>query len=746
MQVSVVVVHAAEAFAGAARDLQDLCALLEGHTRAVHPRVDVDEHSDLRVDRLDGCRILAQDREAHSGVEARDARQALERRADERVRHEDVGAIEALTLQHLGQEVRLARRRALELLDPGPRQLRPHLRDLRRLDVRPPAVRPADVRDDSAHVLANEVEIDDERGREGALQQRFRERVVGHLEVGEAVHGGYYDGVPAPNRAMRLALLLPFVPTAAASVASSQDEASEAAGLAFFENRIRPLVAGSCTECHGPEKQKSGLRLDSREAMIVGGERGPAIAPGDVEGSLLLRAVSYTDEDLRMPPRTRLEPRQIADLTRWIEMGAPAPRGPATAGAPREEFDLEARKAHWCFQPVADPAPPAVADGAWPRDPLDRFVLRRIEEAGLVPAPEADRATWIRRVTFDLTGLPPTPPEVQAFLLDASEGAFERVVDRLLASPHFGERWARHWLDLVGYAETRGHEFDHVLPNAWHYRDYLIRAFNADLPYDRLVTEHIAGDLLAEPRLHSEEGSNESILATGFWWLGEEVHSPVSTRADECDRFAGRVDVIGRTFLGLTVACARCHDHKFDPITAADFHALVGFQQSAAYRQVRFETMQHNALVAGALAELAAERRLELMGGAAARLAAEVESMDGMLLAARDVLVRQTPGQRADGVIPADAVARVAHERVLPPELVESWAHEVFEARGDPLAPLHAWALGVAGWRTRPARAVRSPRPSPGSKKRRPPASGARPRRSTTWRSWWTSAAGPAIG
>jgi len=371
-----------------------------------------------------------------------------------------------------------------------------------------------------------------------------------------------------------------------------------------------------------------------------------------------------------------------------------------TSGAPGaglEELDLEARELHWSFQPVTDPEPPEVEHERWPRDPLDRFVLERLEHAGLAPAAPAGRATWIRRVSFDLTGLPPAPDEVQAFLADETGGAFERVVDRLLASPHFGERWARHWLDLVGYAETRGHEFDHVLPGAWQYRDYLIRAFNADVPYDRLVSEHLAGDLLAEPRPHPVEGFDESILGTGFWWLGEEVHSPVSTRADECDRLAGRVDVVGRAFLGLTVACARCHDHKFDPITAADFHALVGFQKSAAYRQVRFETMEHNARVAGALAELRAERRRALMGASAERLAAEVAGMEEMLLAARDVLARQSPGERADGAVPEAAVASVAHERVLAPALVAGWAREMLAACARPRDPLHAFATAGCG-------------------------------------------------
>src|SRR5207244_2072482 len=211
------------------------------------------------------------------------------------------------------------------------------------------------------------------------------------------------------------------------------------------------------------------------------------------------------------------------------------------------------------------------------------------EAKGLRPAEPADRRTWIRRVTFDLIGLPPTPAEIDAFLTDDSPQAFERVVDRLLASPHYGEHWARHWFDLVRYAESRGHEFDPNIPNAWQYRDYAIRAFNADVPYNQFVTEHIAGDLIARPRLHLTQKFNESILGTGFWFLGEEVHSPVDIRQDQADRFDNRIDVLTKTFLGLTVACARCHDHKFDAISTQDYYALYGFQSSSSYRLVRFD-------------------------------------------------------------------------------------------------------------------------------------------------------------
>ena len=237
---------------------------------------------------------------------------------------------------------------------------------------------------------------------------------------------------------------------------------------------------------------------------------------------------------------------------------------------------------------------------AWPRNEVDRHILARLEKVGLVPSRDADRPALLRRLYFDLIGLPPTPEEIEAFVADQDSQAVGKVVDRLLDSQHFGERWGRHWLDLVRYAESRGHEFDNDTPNAFQYRDYVIRALNADVPYDQFVREHIAGDLLAEPRLHPTEKFNESMLGTGFWFLGEWVHSPVDIRKDEADRFDNMLDVMSKTFLGVTVACARCHDHKFDAISTADYYSLSGFLQSSDYRQVRFESIEQNRRVARA--------------------------------------------------------------------------------------------------------------------------------------------------
>ncbi len=238
----------------------------------------------------------------------------------------------------------------------------------------------------------------------------------------------------------------------------------------------------------------------------------------------------------------------------------------------------------------------------WPAEPLDRFVLSRLEQKDLQPAPPADRHTLIRRAYFDLIGLPPTAEKVQQFIHDPSPQAWTNVVDGLLASPQFGERWARHWLDLVRYAETRGHEFDFDVPHAWQYRDYVIRAFNADVPYNQFVTEQIAGDLLEQPRTDPTGATNESVLGTGFWFLGDWVHSPVDIRLDETDRVDNQIDVMGKTFLGLTLGCARCHDHKFDAISAKDYYSLAGFLNSSSYREVHFQGQAHNRQIAAKLA------------------------------------------------------------------------------------------------------------------------------------------------
>ncbi len=283
----------------------------------------------------------------------------------------------------------------------------------------------------------------------------------------------------------------------------------------------------------------------------------------------------------------------------------------ASAALAGQKFDFEQFRDRlpWIWQSPQPVDPPKVQDAAWPTDPIDSFVLHNLEGKQLHPAEPASDRVWMRRAHFTITGLPPKPEEVQAFLDDSSKDRKRTLVRGLLDSPHYGERWARHWMDLVRYAESRGHEGDAILPNAYHYRDYLIRAFNTDLPYDALVREHLAGDLLETPRRHPETGANESILATAWPFFGEENSTAVDLRLDECDRIDNKVDVLSKAFLGLTVACARCHDHKFDAIRQSDYYAMAGFVLSSSYRQARFESLEQNKAVAE---KLARARRVHL--------------------------------------------------------------------------------------------------------------------------------------
>ncbi len=338
-------------------------------------------------------------------------------------------------------------------------------------------------------------------------------------------------------------------------------------GIAFFESKVRPVLQSRCVDCHGGGKVKGGLDLTSRQGLLKGGDRGPAVsleAPGE---SLLVDAINH--RELKMPPKGKLPQGEIDALSRWVEMGAPWPSGRSASKAGPPPVDDRARS-FWSFRPVVRPEVPNVARGDWAQSPIDRFVLAKLEAVGLAPAPPAARTTLLRRVTYDLTGLPPTPEEVDAFLADASPDAYEKVVERLLASPRYGERWARHWLDLVRYAETDGYEFDAPKPNAWRYRDYVIESLNSDKPYDRFIKEQLAGDEL-------QPTSDEALIATGYYRVGPwDTGAPDKLQAtfDELD------DVVGTTsqvFLGLTANCARCHDHKSDPFPTADYYRMLAF-------------------------------------------------------------------------------------------------------------------------------------------------------------------------
>lgn len=396
-----------------------------------------------------------------------------------------------------------------------------------------------------------------------------------------------HSPVPSHGPTMHLSLLFLLAAGLIGSPLLYAQEFSppDAARLQFVRAKVLPLLEARCFECHkDPRDHRGGLLLTSRKAMLRGGDSGPAIVPGKPNESLLIEAIRY--EGFEMPPRNRMPEAEVRILERWVQEGAPWPADLETAAAPEpSEFPLQERKAsHWAWQPIRDPKIPT-SDG-WGKNPLDGFVHRRLRTAELSPAPDADRHTLIRRLYFDLIGLPPTPQQIEAFVTDqaSDDEAINNAVDQLLASPHFGERWGRHWLDLVRYAETLGHEFDYPLHHAWRYRDYIIRAFNADVPYDQLLLEHVAGDLLPQPRRHPDEHFNESIIGTGFWFLHEDKHAPVDVRAEEAAKIDNQIDVFSKTFLGLTVACARCHDHKFDAISTQDYYALAGYLQSSRRR------------------------------------------------------------------------------------------------------------------------------------------------------------------
>jgi hypothetical protein len=365
---------------------------------------------------------------------------------------------------------------------------------------------------------------------------------------------------------------------AAAAVAPVADGPISRERLAFFEAKIRPVLIENCYKCHSAsaEKIKGNFVLDTRDGIRKGGDLGPAVVPGKLDESLLIQAVRYQDDDLKMPPKQKLSDEVIADFERWVAMGAPDPRD-GKAPAVAKGIDVEAGRKFWSFQPPRASPPPTVKDEAWPRSDIDRFLLAQLEAKGLKPVGDADRYTLIRRVYFDLVGLPPTPEEIEAFVAERSPAALENVVDRLLALPQYGERWGRHWLDVARFAESSGKQVNYNYPHAWRYRDYVIDAFNADKPFDRFIKEQVAGDLLPASDAHQRASQ---IVATGFLALGPKPHVERSFVQFQLDMADEQIDVTSQAFLGLTVACARCHDHKFDPIPSRDYYAMAGIFNS----------------------------------------------------------------------------------------------------------------------------------------------------------------------
>lgn len=370
----------------------------------------------------------------------------------------------------------------------------------------------------------------------------------------------------------------------------AQNQRQQETAIAHFERNVRPLLLGRCVKCHGSKKVEGGLRLDSAAGLRRGGESGPVVDNERPQRSRILVAVRRVS-DFKMPPDGKLKPSEIADLEQWIRLGA------VWGNADRVTSEIESASTdHWAFQPIRRGQPPSTKDKAWAQSPIDQFVLACMEADGLRPAPRANRRTLLRRVTFDLTGLPPTPDEIHEFLLDESPDAFAKVVDRLLASPHYGERWGRHWLDVARYADSNGLDENMAYASAYHYRDYVIDAFNRDKPFDEFVRAQLAGDLLSEPSQPSGIDDDvwearlialaaERTKATGFLALGPKGLREVDGTKMELDIIDDQIATVGKAFLGLTLECSRCHDHKFDPISTEDYYALAGIFKSTRTMQ-----------------------------------------------------------------------------------------------------------------------------------------------------------------
>ncbi len=440
---------------------------------------------------------------------------------------------------------------------------------------------------------------------------------------------------------------------------ATRSMAEDPAAIDFFEKSVRPLIVEKCQSCHGPGKAKAGLRLTDRESLLKGGDSGPAVVPNAPDESRLIQAVRYLDE-IKMPPKQKLSAAQIRALERWVAWGVPWPASPARAATAAGFEPTPAQRRWWAFQPVRSGPPPIVSGPRLAENEIDDFLLEASRAQGITPAPPADRRTWIRRATFDLTGLPPSPEEVEAFLADESPRAFDRVVDRLLASPAYGQRWARHWLDVARYADyydadpkTRTASCE--LTEAWRYRDWVVDAFNRDMPFDEFIVHQIAGDLLPDPdggEVYPAGLIATTFLSNGVWDRGDaDKEKIVSDMVDD------NIDAVGKAFLGLTLGCARCHDHKFDPVSQQDYYALAGiFYSTHILKDLGAKgeeyVMNRVPLVPRAQVE-ARERQLRSIAEVEAKLAAlEKGARSGAsdqrraeLIADRDRLRRDLPGE-----------------------------------------------------------------------------------------------------
>lgn len=385
-----------------------------------------------------------------------------------------------------------------------------------------------------------------------------------------------------------------------------------AADEEFFEKKVRPLLVDKCLDCHSPDERGGGLSLGHRSSMQLGGDSGPAIDLESPEESLILKAIGYEEEFLKMPPDGKLSPEEVQVFQDWIKRGVPDPRPEEEISTPATGMSVEEGKKFWSMQPISNPPVPAIDGDDWSRNAIDRFIKQSLIAAELSPAPEADRATWLRRVYMDLIGLPPTYDEVQAFVNDSGEDAFERVVDRLLDSPQYGVRWGRHWLDTVRYADSNGLDENLAFGTAWRYRDYVVQSWNKNKPFNRFLQEQIAGDLLPDADLESHTG-------TGFLVLGAKVLAEPDKEKLFADTIDEQLDCFGKVFLGMTFGCVRCHDHKFDPILQTDYYSLAAIFKSTRtfgdtntgaikhWREISFATPDESAKMQAVNQELAAK-------------------------------------------------------------------------------------------------------------------------------------------
>ena len=438
--------------------------------------------------------------------------------------------------------------------------------------------------------------------------------------------------------------------TASASLA---DPVVERQRLEFFETKIRPVLVEHCYECHAVDSKKlrGGLLVDSRQGLLDGGESGPAVVPGDPGKSLLISALKH--DDFEMPPKKTLSAAVIADFEKWIQHGATDPRRATRWVTKKDTIDIEAGRKHWAYQPLKAPSIPEVTDAAWSANDIDRFILAKLESAGLKPGPDAEKITLVRRLYFDLIGLPPTPEEIARFVVDKSPDAYENLVDRLMESPRFGERWGRHWLDVARYAESmslRGR----LLKHAWRYRDYVIDAFNDDLPYDQFLRQQLAGDLLEAT---SVDAQRRNLIATTYLMMGDALLENQDKSQLDMDYIDEQLDAIGQGLLAQTIACARCHDHKFDPIPTRDYYAMAGILKNVQWlkhgnvsnfmekplplsEETKQELEVHDASVARLKSEIKTlKAKLELLSPKTYPKIVAASSLPGIVVDDDDVLV-----------------------------------------------------------------------------------------------------------